>query len=755
MGPVIRIGAAWPVAVVASAAAPAPLLAAGYDRHARVIVLLAVTATVAVAVTAAARRLLRGFGPAAVPAGLPVAAIWLVALAIRAPGPIKDPVSAAVDAAVNSGARILTAEPQAPPTVDLLAFPVLAVWLAAAIATALYRDGHVVPALLPGALLLCGAAVLDPRAARPGYWSAAVLAGAAIVLLSSASRTRQDIACAGVTIRLKGPEPAPARRSRFRSVAAASAVTCAVTLPGSIAAVAAPGVLDGWPIRAHDARKTADIGGPRHEQRNPLAYLSAWSREPNVPLMTVSGPRTELRWVALSEFTGTEWLPDGTFSPAGPALPLPDDVPPKTVRTTVHVKAGHLPGEWVPVPGIPARIDALTVGRAAATGTLASWDGSLAGRAYTATGLVPDWTGGQPRPKAASGAGDERYLRLPPGLLPRLTEIARTAAGEGTAQQRASRIAEYLRESYTFQPGTPSGHGYAELTQLLVPPGRRGGGATSEQFASAFAVLARVVGLPSRVVVGFGPGASGGHDRVVRTGDAVAWGEIHFEGLGWVPYDPSPRVRSATSPQAGTGVQPGGEGAHRDDGARGSAAGGVRGARSARSHGSGRFLLFILPVTFLVLLAGVPLLRLAALRRLRGGAVPDRVLAAWVELLIAMRLAGLPVPASATTSEVSACIARELQETDTAALRRLGEVVNAAGFGGEVAPAAAASTVAQVRSLVTRLRRSRPRWRRMSWWWDPRAPLWAAQPFRLTRWVQTGPARETLSTSTTATTVRQ
>jgi transglutaminase-like putative cysteine protease len=624
--------------------------------------------------------------------------------------------------------------------VDLLAFPVLAVWLAGAIATVLRRDGRVLPAMLPGTVLLCGAATLNPEAIEPGYWSAALLAIAVAVALASASPDAPDTARAGFTVRVRAPASVPLKgRSLPRAAVAGTVVVCAVSLPGVGAAVAVPGVLEGWPVRAADPRRQGDVPERPREVRNPLAYLSAWAADPDVPLMTVSGPRTELRWVALAEFTGPVWLPDSTYRPAGPVLPPAEVVPPRTVTTTVRVSAGKLPGDWVPVPGIPTRVDGIAVGHDTGSGTLLSSDGPLSGRTYTATGLVPGWDGGQAaRAGTASDTGYERYLRLPPGAPVRLNEIARTAAGDGTAHQRASRLAEYLRDSYTFTPGAMGGHGYAELAELLVTPGRKGGGATSEQFASAFAVLARAAGLPSRVVVGFGPGRSGGGKRVIRTGDAVAWGEIYFEGLGWVPYDPNPRDRSKASPRPRPGERSERDGTHREaDADDATERGGALGAEPP-SAGGGYAPLLVPPLVLLLLfLTVVPLSRLRGLRKPRRGTAPDRVLAAWSELLVAMRLASLTMPASATAADVSARLAAALPETDPERLRRLGTLANAAGFGGPVTQEDAAFASEQVRLLATGLRRSRPLPRRVLWWWDPRAPLWPARPSR----PATGPRR--------------
>lgn len=63
-----------------------------------------------------------------------------------------------------------------------------------------------------------------------------------------------------------------------------------------------------------------------------------------------------------------------------------------------------------------------------------------------------------------------------------------------------------------------------------------------EQYASAMAVMARVVGLPSRVAIGFTAGVPSADNsyRVVSTDDAHAWVEIFFPNHGWMTFDPTP-----------------------------------------------------------------------------------------------------------------------------------------------------------------------------------------------------------------------
>jgi hypothetical protein len=63
------------------------------------------------------------------------------------------------------------------------------------------------------------------------------------------------------------------------------------------------------------------------------------------------------------------------------------------------------------------------------------------------------------------------------------------------------------------------------------------------------AVLARAVGIPSRVAVGFLPGKKIGPDSwSISIHDMHAWPELFFAGLGWVRYEPTPASVTGTAP---------------------------------------------------------------------------------------------------------------------------------------------------------------------------------------------------------------
>jgi hypothetical protein len=131
-----------------------------------------------------------------------------------------------------------------------------------------------------------------------------------------------------------------------------------------------------------------------------------------------------------------------------------------------------------------------------------------------------------------------RYLALPSDLPPRVPELAREiTAGSARPYERARLIETYLRLlPYRLDlPAPPPGRDVADYFLFDLRTGY------CDYYATAMAVMARSVGLPSRLVVGYAPGhydaASG---RVVITeAEAHSWPEIYFSGVGWVAFEPT------------------------------------------------------------------------------------------------------------------------------------------------------------------------------------------------------------------------
>ncbi len=110
-------------------------------------------------------------------------------------------------------------------------------------------------------------------------------------------------------------------------------------------------------------------------------------------------------------------------------------------------------------------------------------------------------------------------------------------------------LQNHFREGFTYDE-TVDLSGEADPLEAFLAS-RRG---FCQQFSTAFALAARSLGYPSRVVVGFtsgddvGESADGRSVFAVRGRHAHAWPEVHFEDVGWVPFEPTPgRGNPATS----------------------------------------------------------------------------------------------------------------------------------------------------------------------------------------------------------------
>jgi transglutaminase-like putative cysteine protease len=100
----------------------------------------------------------------------------------------------------------------------------------------------------------------------------------------------------------------------------------------------------------------------------------------------------------------------------------------------------------------------------------------------------------------------------------------------------ARTLQDWFRSEFDYSLEIPPGHGSAALERFLE---NRVG--YCEQFAAAFVAMARSQGLPSRVAVGFTPGIQRQLGvYAVQGRHAHAWPEVWFDGLGWVPFEPTP-----------------------------------------------------------------------------------------------------------------------------------------------------------------------------------------------------------------------
>jgi transglutaminase-like putative cysteine protease len=134
-----------------------------------------------------------------------------------------------------------------------------------------------------------------------------------------------------------------------------------------------------------------------------------------------------------------------------------------------------------------------------------------------------------------------RYAELPANRNPRTVELARQMrnAAQNDEDFITNVLDKFNKEEY-FYTLEPPLLGSNPVDRFLFDT-RRG---FCEHYASAFAVMMRAAGIPSRIVLGYQGGEINpmGAYMIVRQADAHAWTEVWLPGRGWYRVDPTAAV---------------------------------------------------------------------------------------------------------------------------------------------------------------------------------------------------------------------
>jgi hypothetical protein len=209
--------------------------------------------------------------------------------------------------------------------------------------------------------------------------------------------------------------------------------------------------------------------------------------------------------------------------------------------------------------------------------------------------------------------------------------------------------------------------------------------------------MARTLGLPSRVAVGFRSGSRAGDTWQVRGGDVLVWPEIDFRGLGWVAFYPTPDQSGAT-PQTqvvAAGETPARQAIDQQIAAASPPPAVSRPVRRTPPRPAAGYtawvaapLLAVPPLVYSGLLAAVP--RWRRRRRRRRGTPAGRVAGAWREAVDELRGAGLPPVATLGAHDVADLGVAAIGAAAVGHLVPLAEAVNQAAFAAEPPDSAAA-----------------------------------------------------------------
>ena len=378
------------------------------------------------------------------------------------------------------------------------------------------------PALagIPLLAVVAAPGFIDPEYTDPFFF---VLAGAAwlVILFVSSQRTRPGVAVA------------------IGSIATVAALVVPLALP------------------AVESVENVDPGKGYATGLNPFIDLGDDLRRPDpvvaMTYTTTSGDRPYLRMVTLGDFTDAAWEPtigsgDSAPTEIDKAPGRADDV--AVVESTATISMGNVRGRWLPVPYAATSVTGLVGTWVADPETLnvRSERSTVRGQDYVVTSEVANPTSDQLR-TADSAVPDEleQYVTLPASLPSIVAEQALSVtAGATTNYDRAIALQSYFRGGeFTYSEDAPVENNYDGTDPEVIGEFLTQKSGYCVHFSSAMAAMARTLGIPARVAVGFTAGTdaenatTGEEIFTVTTNELHAWPELYFANVGWVRFEPT------------------------------------------------------------------------------------------------------------------------------------------------------------------------------------------------------------------------
>ncbi|MER6101013.1 DUF3488 and transglutaminase-like domain-containing protein [Streptomyces sp. NPDC001832] len=333
----------------------------------------------------------------------------------------------------------------------------------------------------------------------------------------------------------------------------------AVALGVSLVVPAAVPALDSGLLAGTGGTNGKGSGGGTISAVNPLVSLQNNLNQPeNREVMSYRTNSVDpqgfyLRILALDQFNGNEWRPSTRRLEDVPKpLPAPQGLGPDVMVTEVksNISASqsyqqtYLP---LPYPATEVRIGGRwryePMGR-----TLVGDRGETTrGAQYQVTSLMVQPTADQLAAAGAPPAALQREYTLVPSSLPKVVRQTADRVTKGAANnyEAAVKLQNFFASEggFTYDTSVNSGTGSAAIGRFLKD--KQG---FCVHFSFTMAAMARTLGIPARVAVGFTPGTAQPNGSVsVGLRDAHAWPELYFEGVGWTRFEPTPARGTAPS----------------------------------------------------------------------------------------------------------------------------------------------------------------------------------------------------------------
>ncbi len=432
---------------------------------------------------------------------------------------------------------------------------------------AAFRLRSPLEAIAPATAVFVFAALLGAEQNQVAHGVTYAAAVAGVLLTMRADRqTREEVWVASGTGR--GVSTTVRVGTVIASIAVVFGALAGPALPGAGDVLLDPSEWDNGPEARQVISPLVEVNATLVEQSN-FEMFSVKVDDP-------SEGKSYWRLMALTDFDGQLWRRSSNFEDARGEVAT--DVGEGVLRRPLRqeIKTRSLGGIYLPAAyEVSEVIDSQSVELEyeTATGALVvkrdSEERAAAGFTYVIESQIPDYDPASLPADATAGLDREfieEHTTLPPGCdsggepgrcwPSSVTELAHEITdGFDTDYEKVRALQDYFLDPdlFTYDLEVALRHDVSDIEDF-VHVVRRG---YCEQFASTFASMARSIGIPSRVAVGFtwGEWSESRQEYVVKGEHAHAWPEVYFAGVGWVVLDPTPG-RAPAHGSAITGLAP-------------------------------------------------------------------------------------------------------------------------------------------------------------------------------------------------------
>lgn len=289
---------------------------------------------------------------------------------------------------------------------------------------------------------------------------------------------------------------------------------------------------------------------------NPSLRLGDDLRRPTpsdvITLATSATTAPYLRIATMSRFDGRVWTPDEadvqSLDDGFGEAEWADTIETTDRRTSIRING--ISSSWLPVPypattivGAPSAWNIMPANR-----TVVSETQNAAGADYTVTSADVEPTLEQIR--AADAVADASPEEEVPEII--AATAAEVTADADTDYDRLIALQNWFRSAFSYSLDAPVEGDFDGTGSEAVEAFLDARSGYCIHFAGAFALMAQSLDMPVRIVVGYLPGRLTEEKRgdesiyVVSSDQLHAWPEVRFDGIGWVPFEPTASLGDPT-----------------------------------------------------------------------------------------------------------------------------------------------------------------------------------------------------------------